>query len=169
MAAADDHATHNLPGGEVFTVPRPGGVDGEAVLDVPLHRHGREVRSARLTFEAGAVVAHDAETNRKVLTELLEADDGGGRVGKIGFGTNRGTTEPTGRTPFDEKAGNTVHVALGNALAECVPERVAANESVHTDLITDVSEGRVAFDGEVVQEGGAWWFESEADRRETSE
>jgi aminopeptidase len=170
MDASDDHATHNLPGGEVFTVPRPGGVDGAAVFDVPVHRHGREVRNARLTFEAGEVADHDAETNPDVLTELLATDDGASRVGELGFGTNRGITEPTGRTLFDEKMGDTVHVALGNALAECVPESVEPNESaVHTDLITDVSEGRVEFDGEVVQEGGAWWFESEADRRETSE
>ncbi|MFC7225842.1 aminopeptidase [Salinirubellus salinus] len=163
MDAADDHATHNLPGGEVFTVPRLDGVDGEATFDVPVRRHGREVRNARLVFEDGRVVAHDAETGRAVLDELLATDEGASRVGELGFGTNRGITEATGRTLFDEKMGDTVHVALGDALPECVPEGVDTNESaVHVDLITDVGSGEVRFDGEVVQAGGAWWFEREA-------
>ena len=170
MDASDDHATHNLPGGEVFTVPRLDGVDGEAIFDVPIRRHGREVRNAHLVFEDGRVVDHEAETNREALTELLETDEGARRVGELGFGTNRGITEPTGRTLFDEKMGDTVHVALGDSLPECVPEDSEGNESaVHVDLITDVSSGEVRFDDEVVQEGGVWWFEAESDRRADSE
>jgi aminopeptidase len=111
------------------------------------------------------VVDHDAETNREMLTDLLGTDEGARRVGELGFGTNRGITEPTGRTLFDEKMGDTVHVALGESLPECVPEDGEGNESaVHVDLITDVSGGRVTFDGEVVQEGGVWWFEGSEER-----
>jgi aminopeptidase len=64
---------------------------------------------------------------------------------------------------FDEKMGDTVHMAIGRAYEENVGEGNERNEStVHEDMIVDMSEdSRIEFDGEVVQRDGAFVFEDE--------
>jgi aminopeptidase len=162
MAALNDHATQNLPGGEVAISPVPDGVTGEVTFDLPLRRNGRELRDAHLTFEDGEVVAYDAARNVEVLESVLETDEGAKRTGELGIGTNRGIDRVTHNTLFDEKMGGTVHLALGNALEECVPDGEPFNESAaHVDLLVDVREdSRVLFDGETVLEDGVFWFEA---------
>jgi len=64
---------------------------------------------------------------------------------------------------FDEKMGDTVHLALGRAYEKNVPEDspVERNESsIHLDMIVDMSEdSRIEVDGEVVQRNGMFRFE----------
>jgi aminopeptidase len=62
---------------------------------------------------------------------------------------------------FDEKMGDTVHMAVGNAYADTVGEENDRNESAeHVDMIVDMSEdSRIEVDGEVVQRDGAFVFE----------
>jgi aminopeptidase len=62
---------------------------------------------------------------------------------------------------FDEKMGDTVHMAIGRAYEENVGEGNERNESsVHEDMIVDMSEdSRIEFDGEVVQRDGTFVFE----------
>ncbi|WP_207587042.1 aminopeptidase [Halomontanus rarus] len=161
MRAENDDATQNLPGGEVFTAPVPDSVEGTVRFDVPVIRNGREIRDARLEFEDGEVVAHSAARNEDALTSLLETDAGARRAGELGIGTNRGIDRFTGNVLFDEKMGDTVHVALGNAVEECVPEDRECNGSaVHADLILDVGEdSRIEVDGDVIQRNGVFRFE----------
>ncbi|MFB6070636.1 MAG: aminopeptidase, partial [Halanaeroarchaeum sp.] len=62
---------------------------------------------------------------------------------------------------FDEKMGDTVHMAVGMAYEACVGEGNDLNESaVHVDMIVDMAEdSHIEVDGEVVQRDGTFWFE----------
>ncbi len=161
MTAMNDYGEQNMPGGEVATVPVPDSVSGTVTFDVPITRRGRELVDVRLVFEDGEVVEHSAKQNEDLLAEILDTDDGARRVGELGIGMNRGIEEPTGNVLFDEKMGDTVHLALGNALEECVPDDRTGNESaVHVDMIIDMNEdSRIEIDGEVIQRDGTFRFE----------
>jgi aminopeptidase len=157
----NDYAERNLPGGEVFTAPVPDSVEGEVFFDKPLYHQGREVTDVRLVFEGGEVVEHEASKNEDVLTGVLETDDGAHRLGELGIGMNRAIDQFTYNMLFDEKMGDTVHMAVGRAYEDTVGEGNEQNESaVHVDMIVDMSEdSRIEVDGEVVQEDGTFVFE----------
>jgi aminopeptidase len=157
----NDDAEHNLPGGEVFTAPRRESVEGEVHFDLPLYRKGKEIEGARLAFEDGRVVDHAADRNEEVLTGILETDEGARYLGELGIGMNRSIDQFTYNMLFDEKMGDTVHMAVGRAYDECVGENRAANESaVHVDMIVDMSENSfIEVDGEIVQRDGRFAFE----------
>ncbi|WP_257299285.1 aminopeptidase [Haloarchaeobius sp. FL176] len=157
----NDTGKHNLPGGEVFTAPVLDSVEGEVLFDKPLYHQGREVTGVYLRFEDGEVVEHSAEKNEDVLTEVLNADDGARRLGELGIGMNRDIDQFTYNMLFDEKMGDTVHMAVGRAYEANVGEENERNESaVHVDMIVDMSEDSVIeVDGEVVQRDGTFRFE----------
>ncbi|WP_254766411.1 aminopeptidase [Salinilacihabitans rarus] len=157
----NDHGEHNLPGGEVFTAPVPDSVEGEVLFDMPLYHQGREITDVYLEFEDGTVVDHAAEKNEDLLTEVLNTDDGARRIGELGIGMNRDIDQFTYNMLFDEKMGDTVHMAVGRAYDETVGEGNEQNDSaVHVDMIVDMSEDSVIeVDGEVVQRDGTFRFE----------
>jgi len=157
----NDAASHNLPGGEVFTAPVVDSVAGTVKFDVPTVLQGREVEDVFLRFEDGRVVEHDAPEHRDLVTELLETDDGARRLGEIGIGMNRSIDRFTKNMLFDEKMGDTVHLALGMAYEDTVPEGSQRNESaIHQDFIVDMSQGAtITVDGEVIQRDGTFVFE----------
>jgi len=97
-----------------------------------------------------------------VLREILETDAGARRLGELGIGMNRGIDRVTDNILFDEKMGETVHLAVGRAYDACLPEGESGNQSaVHTDLITDMSEeSTLSVDGEVIQRDGTFRWES---------
>ena len=157
----NDYGEHNLPGGEVFTAPRPSTVEGEVLFDMPLYHQGREITDVYLEFEDGEVVQHAAAKNEDVLTEVLETDDGARRLGELGIGMNRDIDRFTYNMLFDEKMGDTVHMAVGRAYEDTVGEGNETNDSaVHVDMIVDMSEDSfIEVDGEVVQRDGTFRFE----------
>ena len=157
----NDYGEHNLPGGEVFTAPVKESVDGYVHFDMPLYRKGKEIEDARLRFEDGRVVGHSAERNEEVLSGILNTDDGARYLGELGIGMNRSIDRFTYNMLFDEKMGDTVHMAVGNAYADTVGEENVRNESAeHVDMIVDMSEDSVIeVDGEVVQRDGTFVFE----------
>jgi aminopeptidase len=157
----NDYGEKNLPGGEVFTAPVPDSVEGEVLFDLPLYHQGREVEDAHLRFEAGEVVEHGASKNEATLTEVLETDDGARRLGELGVGMNRDIDRFTYNMLFDEKMGDTVHMAVGRAYEDTVAAGNRRNDSaVHVDMIVDMSaDSRIELDGDVVQRDGAFWFE----------
>ncbi len=161
MAGANDFGERNMPGGEAYTVPVPETVEGEVLFDLPVRRQGREILGARLTFEDGEVVDHAAEKNEALLGEILATDDGARRLGELGIGMNRDIDRFTNNMLFDEKMGDTVHLALGDAIDWCVPDDRSANESAtHVDMIVDMSDDSyIEVDGEVVQRDGRFRFE----------
>ncbi|WP_066411498.1 aminopeptidase [Halorubrum aethiopicum] len=162
-SALNDHGEKNLPGGEVFTAPVRDGVDGEVYFDLPLYRYGREIEGVRLRFEDGEVVSHAAERNEDLLAGILDTDEGSRHLGELGIGMNRQIDRFTYNMLFDEKMGDTVHMAVGSAYPETVGEGNEVNESAeHVDMIVDMSEDSVIeVDGEVVQRDGTFAFEDD--------
>ena len=157
----NDYGEKNLPGGEIFTAPVADSVDGSVYFDIPLYRQGRKIEDVRLTFEDGEVVDHSAETGEDLLTEILNTDDGARRIGEFGVGMNRAIDQVTYNMLFDEKMGDTIHLAVGSAYKQTVGDENERNESAeHVDMIVDMSEdSRIELDGEVVQEDGQFVFE----------
>jgi len=157
----NDFGEANLPGGEVFTAPVRDSVEGEVLFDKPIYHQGREIGGAHLVFEEGEVVEHSADKNESLLTDVLETDDGARYLGELGIGMNRDIDRFTYNILFDEKMGDTVHMAVGRAYPETVGDDNEQNESaVHVDMIVDMSEDSyIELDGEVVQRDGAFWFE----------
>ncbi|NGM68761.1 aminopeptidase [Natronolimnobius sp. AArcel1] len=157
----NDHGKHNLPGGEVFTAPIPDSVEGEVLFDMPLYHQGREITDVYLEFEGGEVIEHSAAKNEETLTEVLNTDEGARRLGELGIGMNRDIDQFTYNMLFDEKMGDTVHMAVGRAYDDTIGEGNEGNDSaVHVDMIVDMSEDSVIeIDGEVVQEDGTFVFE----------
>lgn len=158
-AASVAYDSHNLPSGEVFTAPYD--TEGEVFFDVPMTINARRVRNVRLVFKHGEVVEFSAEQGEEALESVLETDEGACRLGELGIGMNRGIDRFTDNILFDEKMGDTIHLALGRAYDSNVPAGETGNESaVHVDMITDVSRSsRLEVDGEVIQQDGAFWFE----------
>ncbi|CAI48661.1 aminopeptidase (homolog to leucyl aminopeptidase / aminopeptidase T) [Natronomonas pharaonis DSM 2160] len=158
-AASVAYDSHNLPSGEVFTAPAD--ADGEVFFDVPMTISDRRVRDVRLVFEAGEVVDYEAAQGESVIESVLETDAGARRLGELGIGMNRGIDRVTDNILFDEKMGETAHLALGRAYDANLPDGESGNDSaVHVDLITDLSEAsRIEVDGDVVQRNGVFYFE----------
>ncbi|MBP1921814.1 aminopeptidase [Halorubrum alkaliphilum] len=158
-AASVAYDSHNLPSGEVFTAPYD--TTGEAFFDVPMTIDATRVRNVHLTFEDGEVVDFSAETGEDALAGILDTDAGARRLGELGIGMNRGIDRFTDSILFDEKMGDTVHMAVGRAYDACLPEGESGNDSaVHVDMISDVSEDSfMAVDGEVVQRNGTFRWE----------
>ncbi|MFB6134839.1 MAG: aminopeptidase [Halanaeroarchaeum sp.] len=161
MRVVNDDGRKNMPGGEVFTAPNPATVEGTVLFDYPVLVQGREVSDARVVFEDGTIVEHAAETNEEALTGVLHTDEGASRLGELGIGTNRRIDRFTKNMLFDEKMGGTVHLAVGRAIEETVPDDREGNDSaVHLDMLVDTTEdARIEFDGETVQRNGRFWFE----------
>ena len=158
-AASVAYGSHNLPSGEVFTAPYD--PEGEVYFDVPMTHDGVRIRDVHLTFEDGEVVDWSAEVGERALEDILTTDEGARRLGELGIGMNRGIDRFTDSILFDEKMGDTVHLAVGRAYGDCLPEGEAGNQSaVHVDMITDVSgDSRIEIDGEVVQRNGRFRWE----------
>jgi len=160
-AASVAYDSHNLPSGEVFTAPHA--TEGEVFFDVPMTINSERVHDVHLTFEDGEVVDFSAGQNEAVIEDVLETDAGAKRLGELGIGMNRGIDRFTDSILFDEKMGDTVHLALGRAYTSNFPEgqEDEANDSaIHVDMITDMSEdSRMEVDGEVVQRNGTFSWE----------
>jgi aminopeptidase len=163
-AASVAYDSHNLPSGEVFTAPYD--TEGEVFFDVPMTINGKRLQDVSLVFEGGEVVDHSTGTNEDELTTILETDEGARRLGELGIGMNRGIDRFTDSILFDEKMGDTVHLAVGRAYDACLPDGEEGNQSaVHVDMITDMSEDSVLeVDGEVVQRNGTFRWEDGFER-----
>lgn len=163
MNAVNGHARGNLPDGEVFTAPVFNSVEGTVRFDYPVQYAGREIEGVFLEFEGGAVVSHHAENNKDALTGLLETDEGARHLGELGIGMNRDIDRFTHNTLFDEKMGGTIHLAVGTASDQSVPEDAEGNDSaVHVDMLVDMRENAIIeVDGTIVQRNGIFRFEDE--------
>ncbi|MFC7071089.1 aminopeptidase [Halobaculum lipolyticum] len=167
-SALNDDGKANLPGGEVFTAPVKESVNGTVHFDLPLYRQGREIEDVRVTFEDGRVTEFSAGRNEDVLEGVFNTDENARYLGELGIGMNRAIDRFTYNMLFDEKMGDTVHMAVGAAYPETVGEGNEVNESAeHVDMIVDMSEDSVIeLDGEVVQEDGTFVFEDREARTE---
>jgi leucyl aminopeptidase (aminopeptidase T) len=103
----------NLPAGEVFIAPET--ADGRFVVDGTMHPHGLLDHEIEVTVEDGYVTEF---SDSDVAAAFEEAADEAGRdaynLAELGIGTNVAVTELAGSVLLDEKAGGTVHIAVGD-------------------------------------------------------
>ena len=108
-------AFSNLPAGEVFISPES--ADGTYVVDGTIRPHGLLAESRTVTFEVENGYVTDVDDDA-VRGELEEAAAEAGRdaynLAELGIGTNVGVTDLVGSVLLDEKAGGTVHIAVGD-------------------------------------------------------
>lgn len=151
-AMADGHI--NMPDGEVYTCPVETSVNGTVYFEFPGVYAGNYIEGIRLEFKDGALIHYSAQTNEKLLKEILTSDQGASTLGEFGIGLNYGITEYYGDILYDEKIGGTIHFAMGRGYPECMGNNGSA---LHWDIIKDTrSEGAVYLDGRKVMENGRW-------------
>ncbi|SEH16962.1 Leucyl aminopeptidase (aminopeptidase T) [Natronorubrum sediminis] len=105
----------NLPAGEVFISPET--AEGTFVVDGTMRPHGLLEDGQQLTFEVeDGLVTHisDDEIRETVETAADEVGDAAYNLAELGIGTNVAVTELVGSVLLDEKAGGTVHIAVGD-------------------------------------------------------
>ena len=142
----------NMPGGEVFTAPVDDSAQGHIYFEHPAVYVGQLMHGVRLEFSRGQLVSATAETNQALLQQLVQMDDGAGRIGEFGVGANAGVDRFCSDILYDEKIQGTVHIALGRAYSECGGVNHSA---LHWDLVKDLrQEGEVFLDGRLVFAGG---------------
>lgn len=160
MKPVNSDGKRNLPSGEVYVAPIPEKTEGKVYFDMPVVQSGREIHGVRLEFEKGEVVDHSSDTHEDLLKNMLDTDEGSRRLGELGIGTNRGINRFTRNMLFDEKMGDTIHLALGFAVPISVGEGMKGNMSaIHVDIIKNMKEGTMTFDGEVIMERGSFFWE----------
>lgn len=104
----------NLPAGEVFVSPET--ADGRVVVDGTMRPHGRlEDRQVAFTVENGRVTDIEDEAVSEAVADAADrAGDDVYNLAELGIGTNVAVTELVGSVLLDEKAGGTVHMAIGD-------------------------------------------------------
>jgi len=105
----------NLPAGEVFVSPET--ADGTYVVDGTMMPHGLLEDGQHLEFEVedGQVTRVSDDEVRAALEEAAEeVGDAAYNLAELGIGTNVAVTELVGSVLLDEKAGGTVHIAIGD-------------------------------------------------------
>jgi leucyl aminopeptidase (aminopeptidase T) len=105
----------NLPAGEVFVSPET--ADGTYVVDGTMRPHGLLDPDQQLRFEVedGFVTEiSDDEIRAQVETAADEVGRDAYNLAELGIGTNLAVTDLVGSVLLDEKAGGTVHIAIGD-------------------------------------------------------
>ncbi|WP_134669568.1 aminopeptidase [Halorussus marinus] len=105
----------NLPAGEVFVSPED--AEGTYVVDGTMMPHGLLDEGQHLEFEVedGYVTdISDDEIRGQVEDAAEDVGDAAYNLAELGIGTNVAVTELVGSVLLDEKAGGTVHVAIGD-------------------------------------------------------
>jgi Leucyl aminopeptidase (aminopeptidase T) len=108
----------NLPAGEVFIAPAT--ANGTYVVDGTMMPHELLEEGASLEFEVedGQVTRISDDAIRgQIETAAEEVGDAAYNLAELGIGTNVGVTELMGSVLLDEKAGGTVHIAIGDDAA----------------------------------------------------
>jgi leucyl aminopeptidase (aminopeptidase T) len=105
----------NLPAGEVFVSPET--ANGTYVVDGTISPHGLldPDRSVEIVVEDGRVTdISDPEVREIVEGAAERGGDAAYNLAELGIGTNTAVTDLVGSILLDEKAGGTVHVAIGD-------------------------------------------------------
>ena len=103
----------NLPAGEVFVSPET--ATGTVVVDGTMRPYGLLDEPVVFTVTDGYVTEMEDDAVRAELEEAAtEVGDDAYNFAELGIGTNVGVTELIGSVLLDEKAGGTVHMAIGD-------------------------------------------------------
>ncbi|MFB1063385.1 aminopeptidase [Natrinema sp. H-ect4] len=105
----------NLPAGEVFISPET--ADGTFVVDGTMMPHGllEDGRTLSFAVEDGFVTRISDDDIRETVEDAAEtAGDAAYNLAELGIGTNVAVSDLVGSVLLDEKAGGTVHIAIGD-------------------------------------------------------
>jgi leucyl aminopeptidase (aminopeptidase T) len=105
----------NLPAGEVFVSPET--ANGRYVVDGTMMPHGQLDEGQTLEFEVeDGYVTHisDDAVREQVEAAAEDVGDAAYNLAELGIGTNLAVEELVGSVLLDEKAGGTVHIAIGD-------------------------------------------------------
>jgi leucyl aminopeptidase (aminopeptidase T) len=105
----------NLPAGEVFVAPES--ANGTYVVDGTISPHGllEADHTVEVTVEDGQVTEFsDPDVAAEFEQAAEEAGDAAYNLAELGIGTNVAVRELVGSVLLDEKAGGTVHIAVGD-------------------------------------------------------
>ena len=142
----------NFPDGEIFTSPVEDGVNGHITFSFPGIYSGKEIEGIKLEVENGKVVKASAKKGEDLLHALLATDEGACRFGEVAIGTNYGIKKFTRNMLFDEKIGGTIHMAIGDSMADAGGKN---RSMIHWDMLCDMRQGgKVYADGELFYENG---------------
>jgi len=137
--AAGLHFVANLPTEEIFTAPHRDSAEGTVRVARPVNHGGAVMDGIELEFRRGRVVAAQARTGGELLRQLLDTDEGAGRLGEVALiphETSLARAERHFHHPLlDENAVN--HVALGEGYGFSLKsaDRTPLNRSlIHIDL-----------------------------------
>ena len=166
----------NMPTEEIFTAGDKYRVDGYVSNKKPLSYQGNIIDGFKLTFKDGKVVDFEAEKGYDILKQLIETDEGSGRIGEVALVPNDSPISNSGllyyQTLFDENAAN--HLALGAAyptnvvngsnMSEEELDKAHVNSSIsHVDFM--IGDAKMDIDGinedgtrEPVFRKGNWAF-----------
>lgn len=148
----------NMPTEEVFTTPHRDRVEGFVKSSKPLSYQGTLIEGITVKFEKGRIVEASATKGDTVLRQMIETDEGAGRLGEVALVPHSSSIAKSGllfwNTLFDENAAS--HIALGQAYSTCIRggERMnsaqladkGANESlIHVDWM--IGSGAMDLDG----------------------
>jgi aminopeptidase len=131
----------NMPTEEVFTTPDSRRTEGVVRSTRPLVLYGTIVRGLEVRFEAGRIVAVDAESGADVVRGQLATDERAAFLGEVALVDGTSRVADAGVTFFDTLFDENVtcHVAYGAAYAEAVDGDPPADgfnvSSVHSDFM----------------------------------
>ena len=108
-------AFSNLPAGEVFVSPET--ADGTVVVDGTMMPHGQLEAGHEIEFtvEDGTVTSIEDDGLRGEVEAAAESvGEDAYNLAELGIGTNVAVSDLVGSVLLDEKAGGTVHIAIGD-------------------------------------------------------
>ncbi|MFB6219402.1 MAG: aminopeptidase [Halobacteriaceae archaeon] len=134
----------NLPAGEVFVSPETAA--GRYVVDGTMMPHGRLTDPIEFGVEAGQVTSVSDDAVREQLEAAAEEVGAAAyNLAELGIGTNVGVTELVGSVLLDEKAGGTVHLAVGDDAS------IGGDTEAPVHLDGIITDAAVFADGEAVE------------------
>lgn len=147
--------TINLPDGEIFIAPDLTSMNGYVRFNIPTRYHGNRFENVYLEFKNGKVINASANSNEKLLLQILDSNEGNRFVGEFAIGTNPNIQKATTNILFDEKILGSFHLALGNSHALSDNNNRA---SIHWDMVKmftpEYGNGEIKIDNKSIMKDG---------------
>jgi aminopeptidase len=145
---------HNIPDGEVFTAPVKNSVNGYITFNTPSPYNGFVFEHVKLTFRDGKIVEATANDTKR-LENILDTDAGARYLGEFALGLNPYILSPMKDILFDEKINGSLHLAIGNCVADCSNGN---QSSIHWDMVLiqrpEFGGGEIWFDHQLIRKNG---------------
>ncbi len=144
MIAASSVAKKNLPGSEVFLAPNRYTLEGQYAIPYPVRFGKRILPNIGFEFQKGKVISFwmdgATEEDEAYVHEVL-ASPGANEVGELGIGTNPSIMEAFLNTLLVEKAGGSIHLALGAAYPDkkYLGADISVDNNVRSDFHIDLT------------------------------